>query len=35
MMVFVEGPGNRIECMGERAETGPGPRADARAKAAK
>lgn len=35
MMVFGEGPGARIECMGEKAETGPGPCADSRAREAK
>ena len=35
IMVFGEGPGDRIECVGPKADTGPGPCADAKAKAAK
>jgi mannose-6-phosphate isomerase-like protein (cupin superfamily) len=35
MMVFGQGPGARIECMGPTADTGPGPCADAKAREAK
>jgi hypothetical protein len=30
VMIFGQGPGSRIECVGPLAETGPGPCADAR-----
>jgi hypothetical protein len=35
VMIFGQGPGSRHECEGPRAETGPGPCADAKAAAAK
>jgi hypothetical protein len=35
LLVFGQGPGDRIECMGPKADSGPGPCADAKAREAK